>query len=405
MKDLFLVEATQYHVLPLDDSNVERFDVANLPSLLDGRTRHVHLPRGHDAHPRGERSCTSRTGPWQIEAKVAIPTGGAEGLLFTQGGRFNGIGLYVLAGKPVFLYTGIPEPQTHPHCRVRGARTWRKYKPPWRSSPTRATASASPRPLRSVVDGKEVASGRVEKTIPLRLSLDETMDIGEDTGTPVSEDYKGKVRHEKGAPVHHAPAHRLRATPVAHEVRPAYLELRQTAADTFDVLWKVPALGDNMRLGLYVRLPETSENLAEPRGRFAADAYMSAGVSAMPRRSWARRSLSTDADDPHRCAGAYRTAGWDDAGGAAPADEPVIGRRSLTQRLGGGRDLFRARRRAHSAGDRSPVFVLGLLLLVDRRWTLLKTITAFTVAHSLTLALSTFAIIRSLSPHSMPPLR
>jgi hypothetical protein len=48
---------------------------------------------------------------------------------------------------------------------------------------------------------------------------------------------------------------------VAHEVRPAYLELRQTAADTFDVLWKVPALGDNMRLGFYVRLPETSENL------------------------------------------------------------------------------------------------------------------------------------------------
>ena len=41
----------------------------------------------------------------------------------------------------------------------------------------------------------------------------------------------------------------------AHEVRPAYLELRQTATDTYDVLWKVPARGDNMRLGIYVEFP------------------------------------------------------------------------------------------------------------------------------------------------------
>ena len=36
----------------------------------------------------------------------------------------------------------------------------------------------------------------------------------------------------------------------AHEVRPAYLELRQTGAETYDVLWKVPALGDDLRFGL-----------------------------------------------------------------------------------------------------------------------------------------------------------
>ncbi len=40
----------------------------------------------------------------------------------------------------------------------------------------------------------------------------------------------------------------------AHEVRPAYLELRQTTPDTYDVLWKVPALGDDMRLGIYVEI-------------------------------------------------------------------------------------------------------------------------------------------------------
>ena len=41
----------------------------------------------------------------------------------------------------------------------------------------------------------------------------------------------------------------------AHEVRPAYLEIHQTGTDTYDVLWKVPARGDNMRLGIYVRVP------------------------------------------------------------------------------------------------------------------------------------------------------
>ena len=40
-----------------------------------------------------------------------------------------------------------------------------------------------------LVDGQQVADGRIERTVPIRMSLDETMDIGEDTGTPVSEDF------------------------------------------------------------------------------------------------------------------------------------------------------------------------------------------------------------------------
>ena len=53
------------------------------------------------------------------------------------------------------------------------------------------TAAASERaaPPRCSVDGKKVAEGKIERTIPFRVSADETLDIGEDTGTPVSEDY------------------------------------------------------------------------------------------------------------------------------------------------------------------------------------------------------------------------
>lgn len=52
----------------------------------------------------------------------------------------------------------------------------------------------------------------------------------------------------------------------AHEMRPAYLELRETKAETYDVLWKVPGRGENLRLGLYVEFPADCKNVTDPRG-------------------------------------------------------------------------------------------------------------------------------------------
>ena len=60
----------------------------------------------------------------------------------------------------------------------------------------------------------------------------------------------------------------------AHEVRPAYLELRETASEIYDVLWKVPARGENLRLALYVRLPADARNVSEPRALFTDAAYV-----------------------------------------------------------------------------------------------------------------------------------
>jgi len=60
----------------------------------------------------------------------------------------------------------------------------------------------------------------------------------------------------------------------AHEVRPAYLELRQTGTETYDVLWKVPARGDDLRFGLYVELPAETVNLTEPRGEFFGGSFI-----------------------------------------------------------------------------------------------------------------------------------
>ena len=60
----------------------------------------------------------------------------------------------------------------------------------------------------------------------------------------------------------------------AHEVRPGYLELRQTASDTYDLLFKVPALGEEFRLALYVRLPEGAEDITPPQALFTGSAYV-----------------------------------------------------------------------------------------------------------------------------------
>lgn len=61
---------------------------------------------------------------------------------------------------------------------------------------------------------------------------------------------------------------------MAHEVRPAYLEIKEIAAGTYDVLWKVPALGNERRLGIYVRFPADVTVLSEPRGMFSQNAFI-----------------------------------------------------------------------------------------------------------------------------------
>src|SRR5262245_12462668 len=63
-------------------------------------------------------------------------------------------------------------------------------------------------------------------------------------------------------------------TAQAHEVRPAYLEIRQTASDSYDVLFKVPALGEQYRLGLYLSLPAGFHDAVAPRAVFQAGAHV-----------------------------------------------------------------------------------------------------------------------------------
>jgi arylsulfatase A-like enzyme len=189
MQDLFWIEAAKYNVLPLDNSKVERLDVSNRPSLTRGRYEFTYYP-GMVRIPEGSAP-DLKNKSFRVSAQVEIPTGGAQGMLVTQGGRFAGWGFYLLGGIPVFDYNLAEVEQF-------------KVSAPEKLAPGKHTVvfdfkydggGLGKGGLgRLSVDGKKVAEGRFARTLPFRMSLDETLDVGEDTGTAVDADYEVPFR-------------------------------------------------------------------------------------------------------------------------------------------------------------------------------------------------------------------
>ncbi|TWT35122.1 Arylsulfatase [Posidoniimonas corsicana] len=179
----FFAEAAKYNVLPLDDRKTARLDVANRPSLTEGRYKFIYpnllrLPEG--AAP--DLKHKSHT----ISAEVEIPEAGAEGMLFTQGGRFAGYGLFVKDGKLVYHYNlaGVERFTVESDERVPSGKV--TLKAVYKTDSDKPFAGAD---VTLFVNDKQVGQGRVEKSIPNRVTLDETLDIGFDTGTPVMDGY------------------------------------------------------------------------------------------------------------------------------------------------------------------------------------------------------------------------
>jgi len=185
LQELFWIEAAKYNVLPLDNSKIERLDGANRPSLTRGRSLFTYYP-GMTRIPGGSAP-DIKNKSFKIAAEVNVPDGGADGVLVTQGGRFNGWALYLLEGKPVFHYNLIGKYRSSVAAKEKLAPGNHvvvvdfKY-----DGPGMGKGGA----VALAVDGKPAASGRLERTVPLLFSADETLDIGEDTGTPASEDYR-----------------------------------------------------------------------------------------------------------------------------------------------------------------------------------------------------------------------
>ncbi len=179
----FFAEAARYNVLPLDDRKTERLNVANRPSLTAGRKTFTYpnllrLPEG--AAP--DLKHKSHT----IIANVEIPELGTEGMLLTQGGRFAGYGFYVRDGKLVYDYNlcGVDQYSITSENRLPTGKM--TLKAVYKSDADKPFAGAT---VTLFANDKKVGEGRVEKSIPNRVTLDETFDIGFDTGTPVADGY------------------------------------------------------------------------------------------------------------------------------------------------------------------------------------------------------------------------
>jgi arylsulfatase len=190
LQQLFDQEAKKYNVYPLDSSFAERVDPAIRPSLTRGRTDFTYYP-GMIRIPEGT-SPDVKNKSYTMTAEVDIPEGGAEGVLGTLGGRFGGWALLVSEGKPEFVYAWSNQPEykyriVSPEPLTPGKHTISfDFKYDGGGVGKGGTGTLS-------VDGKQVAQGRIDHTIRARFSLDETMDIGQDTGTPVVEDYAAKM--------------------------------------------------------------------------------------------------------------------------------------------------------------------------------------------------------------------
>jgi arylsulfatase len=185
LQDLFWVEAAKYDVIPIDNSRSERFDVTTRPSLTRGRSVFTYYP-GQTRIPEGAAP-DIKNKSFKVAADVIIPAQGAEGVIATQGGRFNGWGLYLKGGRLVFhynladvhRYTIAAKEKLAPGEHVIVV----DFKYDGGGLGKGATVTIT-------VDEKPVAEGRVERSTPFRMSIDETLDIGEDTGTPVNEEYR-----------------------------------------------------------------------------------------------------------------------------------------------------------------------------------------------------------------------
>jgi len=202
LQSRFLMEAVKYNVLPIDSSFADRMDPATRPNFLRGKTEFTYY-QGMFRIPEAN-SPDMHNKSFRVTADVEIPDNGAEGVLATQGGRFGGWALLVLDGKPMFAYAYTNQDGD-------------KY-PKQRKDKTRIAGTEKLAPGKHTiafdfvydggglgkggkgtlsVDGQTVRENRIEKTSPLgKFTLDESFDVGMDTGSPVIDEYDAKMPFE-----------------------------------------------------------------------------------------------------------------------------------------------------------------------------------------------------------------
>jgi arylsulfatase len=185
LQRLFLIEAAKHNVLPLDDRRVERFnsDLAGRPQLVQGKRQLLFGGMGR----LSENSViVIKNKSHAVTAQVRVPDGGAEGVIIAQGGAFGGWSLYVKDGKPAYCYNlmGLRRFKIYGETSIPSGDHQVRMEFAYDGGGLGKGGTAT-----LILDGSQVGEGRIDGTVPLIFSGDETTDLGEDTGTPVTDDF------------------------------------------------------------------------------------------------------------------------------------------------------------------------------------------------------------------------
>jgi hypothetical protein len=185
LQRLFLIEATKYNVLPLDDRGAERIlaEVAGRPTLVKGDRQHLYGGMGR----LSESSIVSiKNKSHAVTAEIEVPEGGAQGVIIAQGGSIGGWSLYLKDGKPRYCYNllgvqrfyvegdGKVPPGTH---QVRMEFDYA------------GEGLGKGGDVTLYVDGVKTGEGTVAATAAMIFSADDTCDVGRENGAMVAEDY------------------------------------------------------------------------------------------------------------------------------------------------------------------------------------------------------------------------
>ena len=184
LQRLWLIEAVKYNVLPIDDRGAERLnsDIAGRPQLITGSSQ-LLFPSMKRLSENSVVSIKNKS--FSVTAQVTVPDA-AEGVIIAQGGHFGGWALYAKDGAARFVYNllGMAEFVTEATRPIPAGEHQVRMEFAYDGGGLGKGGTVT-----LFYDGEKAGEGRVEATQPLIFSADETTDIGEDFGMPVSTDY------------------------------------------------------------------------------------------------------------------------------------------------------------------------------------------------------------------------
>ncbi len=194
LQRLWLIEATRYKVLPIDDRLIEKMnpDTAGRPVLIKGKTQLVFGGMG-----RLLENCVLnlKNKSHSITAEIVVPDGGAEGVIISQGANIGGWSLYAIGGKLKYCYNwgGFK------HFFVEAASQLPAGQHQVRMEFAYAGGGMGKGgKVTLYTDGKKVGEGDIDATLATVFSADDGCDVGEDSGAPVSPDYGARDNHFNG---------------------------------------------------------------------------------------------------------------------------------------------------------------------------------------------------------------